>query len=119
MRSRRLAVARPGANRRVTVDQTRQMERVLFSKGRVLRRQTVSRQSGGEVETETKRRSKGKRQFFDRSTFPRLTGASAHSITRARMSESYQHVVKGGLKLKGGVPAAGGVKKKKKKKDKH
>ena len=35
------------------------------------------------------------------------------------MSESYQHVVKGGLKLKGGVPAAGGVKKKKKKKDKH
>lgn len=59
------------------------------------------------------------RQFFDRSTFPRLTGASAHSITRARMSESYQHVVKGGLKLKGGVPAAGGVKKKKKKKDKH
>ena len=34
------------------------------------------------------------------------------------MSESYQHVVKGGLKLKGGVPAAGGVKKKKKKKDK-
>lgn len=35
------------------------------------------------------------------------------------MSESYQHVVKGGLKLKGGVPAAGGVKKKKKKRDKH
>mgnify|MGYP001959198174 CR=1 FL=1 len=32
-------------------------------------------------------------------------------------SESYQHVVKGGLKLKGGggLPAAGGVKKKKKK----
>jgi hypothetical protein len=34
------------------------------------------------------------------------------------MSESYQHVVKGGLKLKGGVPTSGGVKKKKKKKDK-
>mmetsp|Transcript_650 Transcript_650/g.2510 ORF Transcript_650/g.2510 Transcript_650/m.2510 type:complete len:115 (+) Transcript_650:27-371(+) len=34
------------------------------------------------------------------------------------MSESYQHVVKGGLKLKGGVPGPGGVKKKKKK-DKH
>lgn len=34
------------------------------------------------------------------------------------MSESYQHVVKGGLKLKGGVSAAGGVKKKKKR-DKH
>jgi hypothetical protein len=35
-------------------------------------------------------------------------------------SESYQHVVKGGLKLKGGggLPTAGGVKKKKKKKDK-
>mmetsp|Transcript_4387 Transcript_4387/g.6862 ORF Transcript_4387/g.6862 Transcript_4387/m.6862 type:complete len:127 (-) Transcript_4387:66-446(-) len=36
------------------------------------------------------------------------------------MSESYQHVVKGGLKLKGGagLPAAGGVGKKKKKKSK-
>ena len=33
------------------------------------------------------------------------------------MSESYQHVVKGGLKLKGGVSAAGGVKKKKKKRE--
>ena len=35
-------------------------------------------------------------------------------------SESYQHVVKGGLKFKGGggLPTAGGVKKKKKKKDK-
>ena len=34
------------------------------------------------------------------------------------MSESYKHVVKGGLKLKGGagLPTAGGVKKKKKKK---
>jgi hypothetical protein len=42
------------------------------------------------------------------------------ALNHAReMSESYQHVVKGGLKLKGGVPAAGGVKKKKKKKDKH
>ena len=32
-------------------------------------------------------------------------------------SESYQHVVKGGLKFKGGggLPTAGGVKKKKKK----
>jgi hypothetical protein len=36
------------------------------------------------------------------------------------MSDSYHHVVKGGLKLKGGggLPTAGGVKKKKKKKHK-
>lgn len=36
------------------------------------------------------------------------------------MSGSYQHVVKSGLKLKGGggLPTAGGVKKKKKKKHK-
>ena len=41
-----------------------------------------------------------------------------HSSERARMSDSYHHVVKGGLKLKGGggLPTAGGVKKKKKKK---
>jgi hypothetical protein len=40
--------------------------------------------------------------------------------TQGAMSESYQHVVKGGLKLKGGagLPAAGGVGKKKKKKSK-
>jgi|TARA_B110000967_G_scaffold127993_1_gene130771 hypothetical protein len=45
--------------------------------------------------------------------------ALRQSLFSARpMSESYQHVVKGGLKLKGGVPGPGGVKKKKKK-DKH
>ena len=46
--------------------------------------------------------------------------APAPLFGRARMSDSYQHVVKGGLKLKGGggLPTAGGVKKKKKKKHK-
>ena len=58
------------------------------------------------------------------SVFRSIDVSPTHRRERAlnharEMSESYQHVVKGGLKLKGGVPAAGGVKKKKKKKDKH